>query len=351
VKIIIDANVIVADPRFASIAWEQLRSAISAGTVEVVLPEFAFLEAAAALKRSRDDSIMQIERAKKVWQRFGHSVIERTLKSLDSPSVTTDGELRDSLREIGVRIQKVPPFSHELIIRRATQRIRPFDDKGSGYRDTLIWFFVLDVFRREHATHEVVFVSADRRAFASATSTDIPSLHDHLLADVRALHREESSGAVSGEIRWFTNLSGVPIPGALERGPLDLSVFVDDEQIVDAVVEAIRDSAGFQVEPTGSPFVSGVEEVYLTSARDGQVVEATAWRYHEDSSVIRIEFSMDLNATFLGIGFLDNQSDITSDHTLVARGRVRIFGRLNFDVKRRVFGPVEVASSAPAPTP
>ena len=38
-----------------------------------------------------------------------------------------------------------PTNTHEEVVKRATSRRRPFDDKGSGYRDTLIWFNILEL--------------------------------------------------------------------------------------------------------------------------------------------------------------------------------------------------------------
>ena len=38
-----------------------------------------------------------------------------------------------------------PTNTHEEVVKRATSRRKPFDEKGSGYRDTLIWFNILEL--------------------------------------------------------------------------------------------------------------------------------------------------------------------------------------------------------------
>ena len=73
-----------------------------------------------------------------------------------------------------------PDCSHEELVERATSRIRPFDDKGSGYRDTLIWFNVLGLVTQVEG--EIVLVAKDKD-FRDKQN----NLHSHLVDDLAKL--------------------------------------------------------------------------------------------------------------------------------------------------------------------
>lgn len=52
-----------------------------------------------------------------------------------------------------------PTVSHQDLVARAVSRTPPFDSKGGGYRDALIWS---DVVQLARAGHDVAFVSSDK---------------------------------------------------------------------------------------------------------------------------------------------------------------------------------------------
>jgi hypothetical protein len=72
-----------------------------------------------------------------------------------------------------------PQVSHETLVGRAVHRVPPFDTKGGGYRDSLVWASVLEL---ATAGSDVVLVSADR-GFADPQG----ELHPDLKAEVDVL--------------------------------------------------------------------------------------------------------------------------------------------------------------------
>jgi hypothetical protein len=68
--------------------------------------------------------------------------------------------LEQILRDAHGEILPIPHVAHEHLIKKAIARHPPFDEKGSGYRDALVWGSVLDVL--EGSREPVMFVSADR---------------------------------------------------------------------------------------------------------------------------------------------------------------------------------------------
>lgn len=82
---------------------------------------------------------------------------------------------------LGISILDWPDTPHEVIVQRAVSRIPPFNERGGGYRDTLIW---MDVLRLAEKGDHVVLVSAD-----SAFGRD-GALSEPLQAEVDGLSGE-----------------------------------------------------------------------------------------------------------------------------------------------------------------
>jgi hypothetical protein len=56
--------------------------------------------------------------------------------------------LEEHLRKHGVRSLSVPNVSHADILQRAIAKRKPFNESGKGYRDTLIWYATLELYRQ-----------------------------------------------------------------------------------------------------------------------------------------------------------------------------------------------------------
>ncbi|TGB45478.1 PIN domain-containing protein [Mycolicibacterium peregrinum] len=70
-------------------------------------------------------------------------------------------------RQLGIEILPWPDTSHADLVSRAVSRTPPFDIKGGGYRDSLVWASVLELAEQGK---DVALVSADR-AFAGSDNT------------------------------------------------------------------------------------------------------------------------------------------------------------------------------------
>lgn len=80
---------------------------------------------------------------------------------------------------LGFTILPLPTTAHEELVRRAVNRVAPFDKDGDGYRDALIWATVVDL---AQSSGRVALVSADR-AFAGPDGQLAPEL----LAEIEPL--------------------------------------------------------------------------------------------------------------------------------------------------------------------
>lgn len=123
--------------------------------LDVCVPEVALEELIAHHGRAVEDAL------------DGWRKANRTLRQLglqppgDEPSGPDyRGYLVDRLLEhLGFALLPLPDTPHSELIARAVQRVPPFNAKGTGYRDSLVWASVLQLVG---AGNDVVLVSADR---------------------------------------------------------------------------------------------------------------------------------------------------------------------------------------------
>ena len=105
--------------------------------------------------------------------------IDSEISGLDHKQETAafENRLIAQLDEAQANVLPYPETAHASIVRRAISRQRPFDEKGSGYRDTLIWLSVLEI---AGATDmNVVLVSGD-----SDFKDDADNLHPDLINEL-----------------------------------------------------------------------------------------------------------------------------------------------------------------------
>lgn len=206
VLVILDANVIVSDPMLRGSIWPQLTDAISGGRVEVLLPRLALEEAIAAYRRLREAKAVEIQAAGRRASRGVQKHLDRAVAAALREAKRYPKRVRDALSEVGVTVLDAPQVSHYEVARRAIDRKRPFDDAGSGYRDALHWMSVLEIVDRRYEDNDIIFISADRRAFGgSGKSSD--RLHPHLVRDL------EERDAKEPWFRWLQNLAQLTVPG------------------------------------------------------------------------------------------------------------------------------------------
>ena len=109
---------------------------------------------------------------------------------IDAPAVAVnidesvshfEHQLRERLAHARVRVLPIPEVPHELVIKRALAKRKPFDDKGRGYRDSLMWEAIL--VECANANQDVYFITGDKTNFGEQGSSS-PSLCPQLKTDL-----------------------------------------------------------------------------------------------------------------------------------------------------------------------
>lgn len=88
---------------------------------------------------------------------------------------------RETLDDRGIVIVDYPEIGHRDLAKKALSRRKPFNKRGAGYRDALIWESVLQL--AEAGDDHVVFVTGNTDDFADG---DNARLHADLLAELAA---------------------------------------------------------------------------------------------------------------------------------------------------------------------
>lgn len=222
--LVVDANAIVARPLLVGSAWDEIRAAVTAGSIDLVVPELAVLEAVAVFHRAHEVKITQIRKLLRKSSRTVGERLQTAIKALEVEQSRYEELLRGSLGDVGAEVVSMPSVSHETLTAAAIARRAPFDEDGGGYRDALHWHALLEATEFTEMP-EVVLVSADARAFGKSRSAD-------LLAQLSSINSDVT-------LRVVPSVEAVEIPG-LFTGSIDMF----DDQLERQLLVRIADHVG-----------------------------------------------------------------------------------------------------------
>ena len=179
---VLDANIVIAEQYGDSAHIRALLSASSAVGFQVQIPKVALEEIAAQYERELSKNAKEAGRSLSRLSQLLDRPIDSPVEGFDSKEETN--ALRERLlNHLGMTesgIIDYPDTLHETLVKRATSRIRPFDDNGSGYRDALIWESVLKLATQVKGS--IVLVTKDKD-FREGSS----NLHGDLIKDLKRL--------------------------------------------------------------------------------------------------------------------------------------------------------------------
>ena len=177
--IILDANSLIDEGYGASPRAGELLSIAGLLGYQVHVPQVVLEELVGHYSRNLGDKIRTLRRqiANLSWLVDRELNIPIDASDQANESILFRDRLLARLDAANVNTPDYPTNSHEEIVKRATSRRRPFDDSGSGYRDTLIWFNLLDL--AGDLDGRILLVAKDKDFRG-----DHGSLHDDLINDL-----------------------------------------------------------------------------------------------------------------------------------------------------------------------
>ncbi len=268
ITVVLDANALIRDPQLDGTALSALLSSSAIGVIDVAVPEIALQEAIHHFRDQVAKAYAEIQKQLKVLDRLGVTT-QLQMAQAEAAGEAHEAELRRWIRKSQVQILEYPKVGHREITQMAIEKRRPFDERGRGYQDTLIWASVMELV----TATDVWFISGDR-GFQAQGSEELAPV---LVRDIQAMGQEQSA------VRLFPNVTDcvTELGNSILKPKGDISKrFRDDQAYLDRVLEAIDTEliwSSVDTSELSHPLSSaelgsidsfqGIDQVYVEDAR------------------------------------------------------------------------------------
>ncbi|TQC50686.1 DUF4935 domain-containing protein [Rhodococcus sp. WS4] len=195
--IVLDTSALTRDARFETF----VRDALDRGS-RVLVPRLVLVEVAHRYQRESVAMIEALTVQARMYDRLG--LRDDLSVFVDAARAKADGyvdSLARQLEAMGCDVIEPAHASHLEIAGRELQRRRPYvDRKRHGYTATVNWLTVLDIADRR-PSEEVVWVSANSRAFGSGEPS---TWHDEIWDELQ-------ERGLDHRVRWVIDLDDVDL--------------------------------------------------------------------------------------------------------------------------------------------
>lgn len=200
--IVLDSTVFWDDPNVKSGAWALLREFTRRSDSTVFVPEVVVDEVEANFGKRFDETVEGTKNATQSLVRLIDG--EYKITELDKPEEVTrySKRFRSRLKALRVEVRRYPSISHPELVKRQVNHQRPFQARGTGYRDALIW----------HSMLELLKGSKDDCVLVTKNWTDFSA-------------SKESSAALHSDLQKDLDNSGIKSKVSISK---DLDVFLDE---------------------------------------------------------------------------------------------------------------------------
>ena len=272
--IILDASTIIDENFGRSARFRTLLLASFALGYKVCVPRLAVAETVAKFSRdfSRDFNLVRRDLGK-MAKLLDRPLDEGVLGLVpEEEKEAFETALFAGLNCAGAKLLDYPDITHEEVARKAISRKRPFNEKGSGYRDALIWSSTLELARETEDA--LILVSAD------GDFGDHEGLHKDLIDDL------VNEGHKEGKITLSKSLSTVideqvrpNLTAVLSANPLQTlaDLNVDTQEFMLLAIYGAYNNVEWEPDQLGLPaecqtptlyYVEGAENLNVMNVRE-----------------------------------------------------------------------------------
>ena len=179
--VILDSTAFWDDPNLKSGAWALLIEYLRRSQSRLFVPAVVVEETEANFAR-------RFEKAQGEARNAVHSLIRLIDGKYDSPQLDKPKQvelyskrLDAALRGLGAEKLPYPNVSHEELVKRNSSYQKPFQERGTGYKDALIWYSALELLRAH--PEDTVLVTKNSTDFSE--SKESPTvIHPDLKQDL-----------------------------------------------------------------------------------------------------------------------------------------------------------------------
>lgn len=179
--VILDSTALISDFHLSSAANRGLLEGGKAGVIRLGVPELVVLEVVHKWGQRVAEMVAKAESVVTAAKRLGLESLAVAVPSVEDEVASYEISLRQKLEEASVAVYAIPTVSHEFLVNKAIQRKSPFADKGTGYRDALIWETVKEILRT--SDEMVALVTNNKSDFGSSDGSIPQGLLDELTGD------------------------------------------------------------------------------------------------------------------------------------------------------------------------
>jgi hypothetical protein len=182
--VVLDSTVFWDDPNVKSAAWALLREFTLRTNSTVFVPQVVIDEVEAKFGKRLDEAVQEVRTAAHSIARLMDSAYKIPEPQRDEELSRYSQRLRCRLRELSIEMLGYPSISHADLVKRQVNQQRPFQAKGTGYRDALIWHSLVKLL--DGSKEKCVLVTRNSTDFSA--SKDSPTvIHSDLQKDLDIL--------------------------------------------------------------------------------------------------------------------------------------------------------------------
>lgn len=167
--LVVDSNALFDNWLLTGDRWAHVVDFAHRGLLHLRVPEVVFEETIRHYKKSTDEIARTLIKSDScpLGDLLGIDVpdaaeIRRRAVEVSDHYPTT---LREKLRRANAEILQIPSIEHHTVLARDLEERQPFDKKGKGYRDTLIWHTILSLCQNLDAADVIAFVTNNTNDF------------------------------------------------------------------------------------------------------------------------------------------------------------------------------------------
>lgn len=207
-NVIVDTNILRADFLFQSEHYKLFSEFIKRSKSNLVLPRVVFEEAYYLYKKEMEIKETNFQKALSDILYFGN---DKSAYSITQFMENVKPDYERCLYDIFLYHWEILGYEGvdiSELIRRAIHRVKPFSNKGEGFRDATIWLSIVNFLKNEKNSKSI-FISNDKKAFANGDNQELhPVLKNDLAINNLGLNFynsiEEFINEYAGEILFFT---------------------------------------------------------------------------------------------------------------------------------------------------
>jgi len=221
----IDANAIVGNPLLKGPQWDAVGDAVVTDVMDLYVSELTIDEAVARYRTAARAREKTLDTELRKWPRDAHPLLLEAIAVSRAFRADYERLLRDRLDGLGATTRPYGDAAHQILARRALDRLPPFDSNGNGYRDTLHWLTFVELLEElDPIDPHAYLLSSDKGAFGHT-------------AQKRLQHEVDELG-VEWNVEFLKQITDFTVPGQFldEEGSLEQSHVIQLQQVVESAI-------------------------------------------------------------------------------------------------------------------